>query len=143
MRRVVITGLGISSCLGRDKDTIAQALRNSTSGIRFNPEYAEVGMRSHISGSVDIDFKEEIDRKLLRFMGDAASHAYVSLRDAIADAGLAESDVSNTRTGIIAGSGGAASSSQVEAADIARAKGVKKVGPYRVTQVTVSYTPMT
>ncbi|MBF0265958.1 MAG: beta-ketoacyl-ACP synthase I [Gammaproteobacteria bacterium] len=134
MKRVVVTGLGIVSCLGNDADSVLESLKQGKSGIRFIEEYKEMGMRSHIAGRVDIDLKEHIDRKVLRFMGDAAAFAYISMKQAIADAGLDESLTSNVNTGIIAGSGGASSASQVQAADILRAKGIKRVGPYRVTQ---------
>ncbi|MEM8497262.1 MAG: beta-ketoacyl-ACP synthase I [Pseudomonadota bacterium] len=134
MKRVVITGMGIVSCLGNDQATVTDALRHSKSGISFREEYAEMGFRSHVSGRPDIDLAEKIDRKKLRFMGSAAAYAYISMQEAIADAQLSEEMVSNERTGIIAGSGGASSASQVEAADIMRNKGVKRVGPYRVTQ---------
>lgn len=134
MRRVVISGLGITSCLGLDAATVTESLKLGRSGIRFNPTYAELGMRSHVSGSIDIDLSEHIDRKLLRFMGDAAAFGYLSLQQAIADSGLTPAEVSNPRTGLIMGSGGASSASQVEAADLLREKGVKRVGPYRVTQ---------
>jgi len=132
--RVVITGLGIVSCLGNDADTVAQALYDGRSGITASEEQIEVGMRSHISGAPAIDLGEHIDRKQLRFMGNAAAFAYVSMQQAIADAGLESAHVSNPRTGIIAGSGGASSASQVEAADILRERGLRRVGPYRVTQ---------
>ncbi|WP_119393866.1 beta-ketoacyl-ACP synthase I [Salinibius halmophilus] len=134
MRRVVITGMGIVSALGNSASAVADSLRNMRSGIKANETYKEVGMRSHVSASPEIDLKEEIDRKALRFMGAAAGYAYVAMRDAIKDSGLTDEQVSNFRTGIIAGSGGAASSSQVEAADILRERGIKRVGPYRVTQ---------
>ncbi|MFG1497247.1 beta-ketoacyl-ACP synthase I [Saccharospirillum sp. HFRX-1] len=134
MKRVVVTGLGIVSCLGNDAATVAANLRAGRSGIRFNQTYADMGMRSHVSGTPEIDLAEHIDRKSIRFMGDAAGFAYVSMQQAIADAGLSEDQVSNIRTGIIAGSGGADSGSQTEAADILREKGLKRVGPYRVTQ---------
>jgi len=134
MRRVVITGLGITSCLGNTASAVTDSLKLGRSGIRFNPSYAELGMRSHVSGSIEIDLSEHIDRKLLRFMGDAAAFAYLSLRDAIEDAGLTAEEVSNPRTGLVMGSGGASSASQVEAADLLRGRGVRKVGPYRVTQ---------
>lgn len=134
MKRVVITGLGIVSCLGNDATTVAASLRAGRSGIRFNQTYADMGMRSHVSGTPEIDLAEHIDRKSIRFMGDAAGFAYVSMQQAIADAGLTDDQVSNIRTGIIAGSGGADSGSQTEAADILREKGLKRVGPYRVTQ---------
>lgn len=134
MKRVVVTGLGIVSCLGNDAATVAANLRAGRSGIRFNQTYADMGMRSHVSGTPEIDLAEHIDRKSIRFMGDAAGFAYVSMQQAIADAGLSEDQVSNIRTGIVAGSGGADSGSQTEAADILREKGLKRVGPYRVTQ---------
>ena len=134
MKRVVITGLGIISCLGNTADTVVKSLRNGISGIRFKEEYKEMGMRSHIAGFPDINLKESIDRKILRFMGPAAAYAYLSMEQAIEDAGLSREDISDERVGIIAGSGGASSASQTEAADILRAKGIRRVGPYRVTQ---------
>ena len=140
MKRVVVTGLGITSCLGLDAESVTESLRTGRSGIKFKQEYAYMGFRSHIAGSVDIDFKEYIDRKVLRFMGDAAAYAYISMQQAIADAGLTEDQVSNPRTGLVMGSGGASSSNQVEAADIMRDKGLRRVGPYRVTQVMGSTT---
>ncbi len=132
MRRVVVTGLGIASCLGTDAATVADSLKNAKSGIRFNETYKEMGFRSQICGQVDINFEDHIDRKTLRFMGDAAAYAFISLQQAIADAGLTDEQVSNPRTGLIAASGGASSNNIVEAADIVREKGVKRVGPYRV-----------
>ncbi len=132
MRRVVITGLGIVSCLGTDKDTVSASLRAGRSGIRFNPAYAEMGLRSQVSGSVDLNLEELIDRKVYRFMGDAAAFAYLSMEQAIKDAGLSAEEVSNPRIGLVAGSGGASTFNQMEAMDILREKGVKRVGPYRV-----------
>ncbi|NLY15786.1 MAG: beta-ketoacyl-ACP synthase I [Gammaproteobacteria bacterium] len=134
MRRAVITGIGIVSCIGTDKATVTESLRTGRSGIRFNPSYAEAGLRSQISGSVDINLEELIDRKVLRFMGDAAAFAYLSMQQAIADSGLTEEQVSSPRTGLIAGSGGASTQNQMEAIDTLREKGVKRVGPYRVTR---------
>lgn len=134
MRRVVVTGMGIVSCLGNDIASVLDSLRQGRSGIKFNEEYKERGFRSHVSGSVDINLDELIDRKLKRFMGDAAGYAYLSMQQAIADSGLTEEQVSNVRTGLIAGSGGASSADQVEAADILRDKGLRRVGPYRVTR---------
>ena len=134
MRRAVITGIGIVSCLGNNKETVTDALRQARSGITAREEYKEMGMRSHVAARPDIDLKESIDRKQYRFMGDAAAYAYLAMRDAIADAGLEESEVSNERTGIIAGSGGGSSASQVESSDILRDRGLRRVGPYRVTQ---------
>ncbi|MDN3638522.1 beta-ketoacyl-ACP synthase I [Simiduia curdlanivorans] len=134
MKRVVVTGLGITSCIGTDKASVVEALREGRSGIRFKQEYADMGFRSQVAGVVDIDLKEHIDRKTLRFMGDAAGYSYVAMKQAIEDAKLSEEQVSNERTGLIMGSGGASSANLVESADIAREKGIKRVGPYRVTQ---------
>jgi 3-oxoacyl-[acyl-carrier-protein] synthase I len=140
MRRVVVTGMGIVSCLGNDQTAVLDALRAGRSGIKFQETYKEMGFRSHVAGSVDINLAELIDRKILRFMGDAAAFAYISMQQAITDAGLSEDQVSNERTGIIMGSGGASSMNLVEAADILREKGLKRVGPYRVTQTMGSTT---
>ncbi|MBZ9558894.1 MULTISPECIES: beta-ketoacyl-ACP synthase I [Modicisalibacter] len=134
MRRVVVTGLGIVSCLGNDQHQVLDALKAGRSGIRFKDDYAERGFRSHVAGVVDIDLDALVDRKQRRFMGDAAAYAYVAMDQAIADAGLEAAQVSNERTGLIAGSGGASSANQVEAADILREKGLRRVGPYRVTR---------
>jgi len=140
MKRVVVTGMGIVSCLGNDKTAVLDALRAGRSGIKFQQAYKDVGLRSQVAGSIDIELSELIDRKILRFMGDAAAYAYVSMQQAITDSGLREEQVSNERTGIIMGSGGASSENLVEAADILREKGVKRVGPYRVTQTMGSTT---
>jgi 3-oxoacyl-[acyl-carrier-protein] synthase-1 len=134
MKRVVITGLGIVSCIGNDKETVLNSLKTGKSGIRFREDYKELGLRSHVAGTIDIDLKELIDRKQLRFMGDAAAYAYLSMQQAVADSGLTETQISNPRTGIIAGSGGASSANLIESADILRTKGIKRIGPYRVTQ---------
>ena len=140
MKRVVVTGMGIVSCLGNDKAAVLDALREGRSGIKFQEAYRDVGLRSQVAGSIDIDLPSLIDRKVLRFMGDAAAYAYISMQQAITDAGLSEDQVSNERTGIIMGSGGASSENLVESADILREKGVKRVGPYRVTQTMGSTT---
>jgi 3-oxoacyl-[acyl-carrier-protein] synthase-1 len=132
--RVVVTGLGIVSSLGNNASEVVASLRDGKSGISHQATQEEIGMRSVIAGRPDIDLSEHIDRKQWRFMGDAAGYAFLSLEQAIADAGLTEEQVSNVRTGIIAGSGGASSASQVEAADILRDRGLRRVGPYRVTQ---------
>jgi 3-oxoacyl-[acyl-carrier-protein] synthase-1 len=134
MKRVVITGLGIVSSIGNNAEEVTDALKSGRSGIRFKEEYKDHGMRSHIAAWPDIDFKDFIDRKQLRFMGDASAYAYISLEQAIKDSGLAEDQVSNVRTGLVMGSGGASSKNQVEAADTLRNRGVKRIGPYRVTQ---------
>ncbi|HJN95471.1 MAG TPA: beta-ketoacyl-ACP synthase I [Gammaproteobacteria bacterium] len=138
MRRVVVTGIGIVSCLGNGKAAVADSLRVGRSGIRHNETYVELGMRSHVSGSIDIDTSELIDRKLLRFMGDASAYSYLSMQEAIEDAGLNEKQISNVRTGIVAGSGGGSPKDQLEATDIAREKGVKRVGPYRIPRTMSS-----
>lgn len=132
MRRVVVTGLGIVSSIGNNKEEVAAALRAGRSGIVFCEKYADLGFRSHIHGSVKIDLDEHIDRKVRRFMGDGAAYNYVAMKEAIADAGLEPSEVSHERTGIVMGSGGPSTSNQVLAADIAREKGPKRVGPYMV-----------
>ena len=131
-RRVVITGLGVVSCLGNSRESVLESLREGRSGIRFNEKFQEMGLRSQVSGSVDLDLSEHIDRKVRRFMGDAAAYAYVAMRDAIEDAGLEEAEVSNERTGLIAGSGGASSANIVLSADTLREKGVRRIGPYMV-----------
>jgi 3-oxoacyl-[acyl-carrier-protein] synthase-1 len=134
MRRAVITGLGAVSCIGNTKEEIVDSLRNGRSGIVANETFREMGLRSQVSGSCHIDLKEHIDRKVLRFMGDAAAYAYISMQQAITDSGLEDSDVSNVRSGLIAGSGGASSANIVKAADALRARGVRKIGPYAVTK---------
>jgi 3-oxoacyl-[acyl-carrier-protein] synthase I len=138
MRRVAITGMGITSCLGNDLDTVSRALRDSRPGIRFNADAAEHGLRSQVGGDVQLDLEALIDRKLKRFMGDASAYAYLALREAIADAGLDAAVVSDVRTGLIAGSGGGSSHWQVEAADLLRHRGVRKVGPYMVPRTMCS-----
>ncbi len=137
-RRIAITGMGIASCLGNDLDTVSASLREGRAGIRFLPDHAEQGLRSQVGGAVELDLDAAIDRKLKRFMSDAAAYSYVSMRDAIADAGLDEAQVSHPRTGLVAGSGGGSSHWQVETADILRARGVRKVGPYMVPRTMCS-----
>jgi 3-oxoacyl-[acyl-carrier-protein] synthase-1 len=138
MRRVVVTGMGLVSCLGNDKKSVVESLREGKSGISFNADFKEIGLRSHVSGAVDIDLSEHIDRKVLRFMGDAAAYAYVSMQKAIDDAGLSEDQVSNIRTGLIAGSGGASSANVVVGADKLRERGIRRVGPYVVPKTMSS-----
>lgn len=137
MRRVVITGMGIVSCLGNSLDEVHASLKNGTSGIRFNEAYKENGFRSLVSGSPIVD-TTVIDRKARRFMGPSAMYSYLAMEQAIAQAGLTEDQISNDRTGLIAGSGGSSCSSQVEATDIMRAKGVKRIGPYMVPRIMTS-----
>jgi len=134
MRRVVVTGMGIVSCLGNDLESVLDSLQQGRSGITFQPEYKELGFRSQVAGKPEIDLDGLIDRKLRRFMGDAAAYAYVAMQQAIEAAGLSEDQLSNPRTGLIAGSGGASSANIVESADLLRTKGVRRVGPYRVTR---------
>ncbi|QCF25198.1 beta-ketoacyl-ACP synthase I [Hydrocarboniclastica marina] len=137
MRRAVITGMGIVSCLGNNTSEVLDSLRQGRSGIRYNESYREKGFRSQVSGSVSVDLSV-IDRKQRRFMGDSAAFAYLSLQQAIAQAGLTENQIKSDRTGIIAGSGGASSQYQIEAADILREKGVRKIGPYMVPRIMTS-----
>lgn len=131
-RRVVITGIGIISCIGNSREDVTQALRAGRSGISFSPEYAEMGFRSHVHGKPDIDLDAQIDRKKKRFMGDGAAYNYLAMEQAIEDSGLDESEISNEGTGIIMGSGGPSTRNQVQAADITREKGPKRIGPYMV-----------
>jgi 3-oxoacyl-[acyl-carrier-protein] synthase-1 len=138
MRRVVITGAGITSCLGTDLDTVSTALRTGRSGIRFHQDFADAGLRSQVAGVVDIDLEARIDRRDRRFMGDAAAYAAVALEDAINAAGLSPTLVSHPRTGLIMGSGGGSPANQIEAADTLRSKGVRRVGPYQVTRTMSS-----
>ena len=138
MRRVVVTGIGIVSCLGNDRDTVLDSLREGRSGIKHNSSYEEIGMRSHISGSVDIDTVAMIDRKILRFMGDASAYSYIAMEQAIADSRLTPQQVSNERTGIVVGSGGGSPQDQLEATDIMREKGLRRVGPYRAPRTMSS-----
>ena len=132
MRRAVITGLGIVSSIGTNQQEVTASLKEGKSGITYSEQFAEMGLRSQVWGNIDIDLKEHIDRKAMRFMGDAAAYAYVAMQQAVEDSGLEASDISNIRTGIVAGSGGASSDNQVASADILREKGVKRVGPYMV-----------
>ena len=138
MRRVVVTGLGIVSSIGNNQSEVVESLREGRSGIEFCEEYAELGFRSQIHGSINIDLAALVDRKIRRFMGDGAAYNYVAMQQAIEDSGLEPSDISNERTGIVMGSGGPSTSNLVEAADILRASGVRKVGPYRVPRTMCS-----
>jgi 3-oxoacyl-[acyl-carrier-protein] synthase-1 len=140
MKRVVVTGMGIVSCLGNDARTVTEALREGHSGIRFVEAYKEIGLRSQIAGTLQIDAAEHIDRKTLRFMGNAAAFAYISMDQAIKDAGLEPDQVSNPRTGLIMGSGGASSMNVIWGADTLREKGIKRVGPYMVPRCMSSTT---
>ena len=134
LKRAVITGLGAVSPIGIGIDEINESLLKGRSGITLNSEYKEMGMKSEISGSINLNLSELIDRKLFRFMGETAAYSFLSAQEAIEDSGISEEIFNSDRVGIIAGSGGASSRSQVEAADIARERGIKRIGPYRVTQ---------
>ena len=138
MRRVVVTGIGIVSCLGNNKEAVLDSLQQGRSGIKHNQSYVDIGMRSHISGSVDINAEELIDRKLYRFMGDAAAYAYLSMKEAVEDSGLSEEQVSHFRSGLVVGSGGGSSEQQLESTDVMREKGLRRVGPYRITRTMSS-----
>lgn len=138
MRRVVVTGLGIISCIGNTKGDVLRSLREGRSGITFCEEYKEMGFRSHVYGKPNIDLGERVDRRSRRFMGDGAAYNYVAMQDAIDDSGMEKSDVSNVRTALIMGSGGPSTSAQVLAADNAREKGPKKVGPFVVPKAMTS-----
>lgn len=132
LRRVVVTGMGIVSAIGVTTEEVAASLRDSRSGIVFADEYKERGFRSHVHGKPQIDIDAHIDRRVRRFMGDGAAFNYIAMNDAIRDAGLAQDMVSNERTGLIMGSGGPSTSNQVQAVDIAREKGPRRIGPYMV-----------
>jgi 3-oxoacyl-[acyl-carrier-protein] synthase-1 len=138
MRRAVITGLGVVSCLGNDRETVTKSLREGISGIRRREDFAEMGLRCNVGAVLDIDPKEHIDRKILRFMGPSAAYAYIATDRAVADAGLTEEMVSNPRTGIVMGSGGVSGEMFVESIDVMRERGIKRAGPYRVTQIMAS-----
>ena len=140
MRRVVVTGMGIVSSLGNNVPEVLAALRQLRSGIEFAKIYQEMGLRSQVEGSLHIDLKALIDRKIFRFMGDAAAYCYVAMKEAIAMAGLSPEQISHPRTGLVVGTGGATPSAQVESADILRRDGVKRIGPYAVTKTMASTT---
>ncbi|HEX9789100.1 MAG TPA: beta-ketoacyl-ACP synthase I [Kiloniellales bacterium] len=140
MRRVVVTGMGVVSSIGNNKPEVLDSLRAGRSGIRFAETYAEMGFRSQVHGDIRLDIDAAIDRRLRRFMGDAAAFNYVAMREAIEDAGLTEAEISHERTGLIMGSGGSSPSNQVLAADTAREKGPRRVGPYMVPRCMSSTT---
>ncbi|MGQ7275458.1 beta-ketoacyl-ACP synthase I [Marinobacter sp. V034] len=137
MKRVVITGMGIVSCLGNSVEDVNNSLKSGQSGIRFNETYKEKGFRSQVSGSVDVD-TSAIDRKIRRFMGQSAMYSYLAMQQAVESAQLTDDLISSDRTGLIAGSGGASCASQVEAVDIMRERGVKRIGPYMVPRIMTS-----
>src|SRR5579864_8882359 len=138
MRRVVVTGIGIVSSIGNNQAEVTESLREGKSGVVFNPEYKERGFRSHVYGSIKMDIDATVDRRLRRFMGDGAAYNYIAMEQAIADSGLEAADISNERTGLVMGSGGPSTRNLVAAADIARDKGPRKVGPFMVPRTMSS-----
>ena len=140
MRRVVITGIGIVSSIGNDRHEVLEALQQGRSGLEFAEDYKDMGLRSQVRGAIRVNLAERIDRKILRFMGDAAAFNYLALQEAITDAGLADDQVSNPRTGLVTGTGGGSPQNMVEAADLLRTKGLKRVGPYMVPRTMSSTT---
>ena len=140
MRRAVITGIGIVSSIGNNVAEVLASLKAGKSGITYSEQFEQYGLRSRVWGNIKLDVAELIDRKVLRFMGEAAAYAYLSMQQAIADSGLADDQVSNDRTGLIVGSGGASSKNQLEACDTLREKGVRRIGPYMVTRTMSSTT---
>ncbi|MEJ6121560.1 beta-ketoacyl-ACP synthase I [Vibrio sp. 2-Bac 85] len=140
MKRAVITGIGIVSSIGNNKEEVLASLKSGKSGITFSEQFKEVGMRSQVWGDLKINPSEHIDRKVMRFMGDAAAYTYLSMQQAVADAQLPEDMVSNVRTGLVTGSGGGSSKNQVDACQIMKDKGVRRVGPYMVPRTMASTT---
>ena len=140
MRRAVITGIGIVSSIGNNVAEVLASLKAGKSGITYSEQFEQYGLRSRVWGNIKLDVAELIDRKVLRFMGEAAAYAYLSMRQAVEDSGLSEDQVSNERTGLIVGSGGASAKNQLEACDTLREKGVRRVGPYMVTRTMSSTT---
>ena len=139
MRRAVITGFGIISSIGNNKEEVLASLKEGKSGIEVVPEFVEMNMRSHVAGTIKLNPSEHIDRKVFRFMGDAAAYAYLSMREAIEDAGLTEDQVSNDRTGLVIGAGTGSAHNQLVACDAVRGpRGVKAIGPYAVTKTMAS-----
>jgi 3-oxoacyl-[acyl-carrier-protein] synthase-1 len=138
MRRVVVTGLGIVSSLGNNLQEVSNSLKEGKSGIENIPEYKELGFRSHVAGTVNIDIEALIDRKLRRFMGNSAAYNYIAMQEAVDNSGLADDMISNVRTGLIAGSGGASTENVTRAVDLLREKGLRRVGPYMVPRTMSS-----
>ena len=138
MKRVVVTGMGIVFSIGNNKKEVLDSLKNAKSGIEFFAEYEELGFRSHVHGSIDIDLDSLIDRKLKRFMGDSAAYSYIAMNEAIEDAGLEENHISNIRIGLIVGSGGGSNKNLQESIDILRERGARKIGPTMVPRIMAS-----
>src|SRR4030088_2588849 len=138
MKRVVVTGLGVVSSIGNNAAEVTRSLRDGKSGIEFVPQYKELGFRSQVAGTLKMNVDELVDRRLRRFMGDGAAFAYLAMKEAIADAGLSPSDISNERTGVVAGSGGPTTGAIVQSAIIAKEKGPKRIGPFMVPKAMSS-----
>ena len=138
MRRVVVTGIGIVSSIGNNQEEVLQSLRDGRSGISFSQEYSDLGFRSHLHGAPKVDLDEAVDRKLRRFMGDGAAYNYLAMKEAVDDSGLAEDDISNVRTGMVMGSGGASTSNIVLASKILEERGARKVGPFMMPRAMSS-----
>ena len=138
MKNVVVTGVGIKSCIGNTYEEVLRSLQEGKSGITSNQSYADMGFRSQISGSIDLDYSELIDRKLLRFMGEASAYSYLAAKDAIKMSGLEEEYLNSPRVGIVAGSGGSSTRVMLSTSDITREKGPKRIGPYAVTKSMAS-----
>ena len=138
MKRVVVTGMGIVSSIGNNKTEVLDSLKNGSSGIEHCPEYAELGFRSHVHGSINLDLDSLIDRKIKRFMGDSAAYTYLAMNEAIEDASLDENNISNIRTGLIVGSGGGSNKNLQEAIDTLRNRGARKIGPTMVPRIMAS-----
>jgi 3-oxoacyl-[acyl-carrier-protein] synthase-1 len=134
MKNVVVTGLGIVSCIGNGLDEVLSSLKNGKSGIQHNPVYKDMGFRSHVSGSIELNLSDLIDRKVLRFMSEASGFAYLAAQEALDCSGIDLGSIDTSRIGIVAGSGGASSAAQIEASDVVREKGPKRIGPYAVTK---------
>lgn len=138
MKRVVVTGMGIISSIGNNKAEVVDALKEGKSGITHYPQYEELGFRSHVHGDIELDLDSLIDRKLKRFMGDSAAYAYLAMKEAIEDAALEENNISNTRTGVVVGSGGGSNANLQESIDILRSRGARKIGPTMVPRIMAS-----
>jgi 3-oxoacyl-[acyl-carrier-protein] synthase I len=138
MKRVVVTGLGVVSSIGNNADEVARSLKEGKSGIEFVPQYKELGFRSQVAGTIKLNPEELIDRRLMRFMGNGAAYAYLAMKEAITDAGLTDAEISNPRTGVVAGSGGPTTGAIVQAAITTKEKGPKRVGPFQVPRAMSS-----
>jgi 3-oxoacyl-[acyl-carrier-protein] synthase-1 len=138
MKRVVVTGLGIVSPIGNNAAEVTQSLKEGKSGIEFVPQYKELGFRSQVAGTLKLNVEELVDRRLMRFMGSGGAYAYLAMKEAIADAGLGDVEISDERTGLVAGSGGPTTGAIVQAAITTKEKGPKRVGPFQVPRAMSS-----